>query len=500
MYVRIRFIVLTAISFLGCLAANADETPTRKPCVVCLVKNADGFQLVRDGQPYLIKGAGGDGPKALLAQLGGNSLRTWGVEHLDRLLGDAQKHGLSVSVGIWLGHERHGFNYNDADQVAAQSERVKQVVLRYKDHPALLLWSLGNEMEGSERGDNAAIWSAINNLAVLVKKLDPNHPTMTVLAEIGADRVKNVHRLCPDIDIVGINCYAGAATLPERYRQAGGTKPFVLTEFGPPGTWEVKKNTWGAVPEPTSTEKAEHYRRSYEKAVLAAKGLCLGSYAFTWGNKQEATATWFGMLLPDGTRLAATDTLGELWTGKLPANRCPVIRELKLVGPDEVDPGAEVKATLVTSDPEGDPLQVRWVLQHEPFALGSGGDTEDVPPTYPEAIVRSDAAHAEVRLPREGGIYRLFAYVRDDHAGAAVANVPIHVKGPVVLPRARRADLPLVVYDEAGRERPAYVPSGWMGNQKAMKLDEACTEKPHSGKTCLRMEYGAKDGWGGIVW
>src|SRR5206468_12681873 len=129
----------------------------------------------------------------------------------------------------------------------------------------------------------------------LAKKLDPNHPTMTIVAEIGGDRVKNIHRLCPDIDVVGINSYGGVASLPERYQKAGGVKPYVITEFGPPGVWETQKNAWGAAPELTSTQKAELYRQAYLKAIVAPKGLCLGGYAFLWGHKQEATATWFGM-------------------------------------------------------------------------------------------------------------------------------------------------------------------------------------------------------------
>ena len=144
-------------------------------------------------------------------------------------------------MGIWLGHERHGFRYNDADQVARQYEQAMATILRFRDHPALLMWGIGNEMEGYEKGDNAAIWSAINNIASMVKKLDPNHPTMTVIAEIGGDKVKNVHRLCPDIDVVGINSYGGAATIPQRYRKAGGVKPYVLTEFGPPGRGKVRR-------------------------------------------------------------------------------------------------------------------------------------------------------------------------------------------------------------------------------------------------------------------
>src|SRR5438128_2070126 len=79
--------------------------------------------------------------------------------------------------------------------------------------------------------------TGINSLSTIVKELDPHHPTMTVIAEAGGDKIKNLHRLCPEIDIIGINSYGGAATLGERYKKAGGTKPYVLTEFGPLGIW-----------------------------------------------------------------------------------------------------------------------------------------------------------------------------------------------------------------------------------------------------------------------
>src|SRR5436190_7814914 len=280
------------------------------------LEQRDGkWQLVRDGKPYFIKGAAGDGPKAMLAELGGNSFRTWGVDKLDAQLEEAQKLGLSVAVGIWLGQERQGFKYDDPKQVADQLQRARKAILKYKDHPAVLLWGIGNEMEGYKAGDNPLIWRAVNDIAKAAHELDANHPTMTVIAEVGGQRVPCIHKFCPAIDIVGINTYAGLASIPKRYKDAGGTKPFVITEFGPPGTWEVAKNSFGALIEPTSTQKAEVYRRGYESAI-ASQPLCLGSYAFTWGNKQEATATWFGMLLPDNSRLGAVDELSQLWTGK----------------------------------------------------------------------------------------------------------------------------------------------------------------------------------------
>jgi hypothetical protein len=389
-----------------------------------------GWRLLRAGEPFFIKGAGGSGGMKLLADCGGNSVRTWGAdEGLQYQLDEAQRLGLTVAVGLWLGHERHGFDYNDPKQVAEQFERSRKAILRYKDHPAVLMWGIGNEMEGYAKGDNPAMWKAVNDIAALAKQLDPNHPTMTVIAEIGGERVPCIHRLCPAVDVIGVNSYGGGPTLAKRYRAAGGTKPFLFSEFGPAGAWESPKTAWGAPIELSSTAKADVYRKTYESSVLAEKDkLCLGSYAFVWGSKQEATTTWFGILLPDGSRTAAADTLTELWSGRPPANRCPQIRSLQIAGETEVAPGAVVRATLDATDPEKDAIQVQWQVHREAEQHATGGDRQAVPPTYPDAIIRSDSTSAEVRAPAERGGYRLFAFVRDGHGGAAVANVPFNVR------------------------------------------------------------------------
>lgn len=480
---------MLALLFTSCVAAGQ-----KTGAGVRVVKTGEEYRLLRNGKPFFIRGVGGREALDRLAAAGANSIRTWGADNLQPLLDEAQKRGLAVTVGIWLGHERHGFNYGDAARVAAQREQVKQTILRYKDHPAVLMWGLGNEMEG--KGDNPAIWTAVNDLARMAKELDPSHPTITVIAEMGGDKVRTLHRLCPDIDVVGINSYAGAASLPERYRRQGGVKPYVLTEFGPPGSWEVGKKPWGAAIEPSSTEKSAIYRRSYEKAVKD-QPLCLGSYAFLWGHKQEATATWFGMLLPDRSKLGAVDTLAELWSGKPSANRCPVIGALRLEGPDQVDPGATLRTSLDASDPEGDPLLVEWVVQPEADQYRGGGDAEPVLPTFPEVVIRADMRGAEIRAPRKPGGYRIFAYVRDGKGGAAVANVPFLVEDASVM-ETPAAKLPLRLDPEQGE--PPYTPSGWMGTVAAIKMDPASSTRPRSGKTCVRCDYTAAGDWGGVVW
>ena len=389
--------------------------------------DAGGWTLVRDGRPFVIKGAGGGANKQLLADLGGNSYRTWGADNLDAQLDEAHTLGLAVTVGLWMGHERHGFDYSDPAQVRAQFEKAKAAIEKYKDHPAILMWAIGNEMEGYEKGDKPEIWRAVNDIAKLAKTINPARPTMTVIAEVGGERVRCIHELCPDVDVIGINTYAGAPTVVERYRKVGGTKPIVITEFGPVGTWETPKNEWGKVPEPTSTQKAEHYRRSYEKTVVEGKGLVLGAYAFTWGAKQEMTATWFGMLLRDGSRVAAADVMSELWTGRPVPNQCPRIDPMH-VSSARAAPGQTLQATVAVKDPENDPLRYEWVLQEEVAKPSTGGDREVVPPVLEGAVSGGDDGTVDVKMPEKPGPYRLYVYVRDDHGGAATANVPLLVE------------------------------------------------------------------------
>ena len=176
------------------------------------------------------------------------------------------------------------------------------------------------------------------------------------------------------IDIHGVNAYGGAQSLPERYRAAGGKKPYVITEFGPPGAWETETTEWGAPLEMTSSEKAAFYEQTYSKAVLGAPGLALGAFAFTWGHKMEATATWFGMFLSDGSRLASIDAMTRLWRGENPENRAPHTEPLQVERSNVVDPGERVVVNAAISDPDGDSLEVRWALRPESGEYVTGGD------------------------------------------------------------------------------------------------------------------------------
>ena len=466
----------------------AEATPTE------LRQADDGWQLFRDGEPFLVKGAGGSsGSMERLVAAGANSTRTWGAEDLEPMLDEAHELGIAVTIGIWLGHERHGFDYNDEAQVQAQFEKAREYVLRYKDHPALLIWGVGNEMEGFAEGDNPLIWKAVNDIAAMIKELDPHHPTMTITAEIGGGRISSVNEYAPDIDIHGINAYGGGASLADRYRAGGGTKPIIITEFGPPGSWETGTAEWGAPFEMTSTAKADAYRRTYENSVLGQPGLAIGSYAFIWGHKMEATTTWFGMFLPDGSRLAAVDTMTELWSGEKPADLAPAIEWIAVKGDEEVDPGDVVQARVELKDPEDGKLTTQWVLRPESGEYSTGGDFRPMLPDIEGAIIRSDLDTARVRMPEQPGPYRLYLYAYDEAGNAATANIPLLIKGE------RRTPLPFYVYQDSF-DGMLWSPSGWMGNYAALALDGDFAEGVQQGSAAVKVSYSGQYGWAGIAW
>ncbi len=490
---------LHLITFASLMLSLLIPACTLQAGKVELTEKDNQWTLIVDGKPFEIKGAGGDGSKELLKKMGGNSFRTWGVDaETKALLDKADKLGLKVAVGFWVGHERHGFDYGNVEQVASQYEKFAQVVKTYKDHPAVLCWVIGNEMEaGVEKP--AAIYSAINNMAALAKKLDPDHPTMTVIAELGENgrNIKAIHRLCPDIDIIGINTYGGGPSVAKRYHETGGKKPFVITEFGTLGQWESGKTDFGSAIEMTSTDKAQWYKKTYQAAH--ADPFCLGSYAFAWGHKMEATATWHGMLLPDGSRLAAVDTVSALWTGKQLDNQCPAILKLEATTPVTVKPGGKVEVSLELKDPDKDALKVTWLLKKDDQNYITGGDAQDDPTIVKDGILKASKDGATIQLPEGGGAYRVYMYARDGQGGAAVGNIPLYVDAPEKIPAAALAKTPFTIYAEVDKTGP-FAPSGWMGAADAITMIQNWKTNPHSGKTCIKIHYAKGNDWGGVVW
>ncbi|NBC18899.1 MAG: hypothetical protein GVY18_16475 [Bacteroidetes bacterium] len=420
-------------------ADSAEEGP-----VTVELRDDDGrYQLYVDGEPFFIKGAGLEfGSVERLAERGGNSFRTWrtdngrdtGQEVLDR----AYANGLYVTMGLEIAREREGqgrgvfgFDYDDEEAVAEQLERVRAEVMELKDHPALIIWGIGNELNLG--ATNPAVWDAVNEISEMIHEVDPNHLTTTMLAGIGPELAADIEERAPDLDFVSVQFYADIENLPQRLDEAGYDGPYVVTEWGATGHWEVPKTAWGAPIENTSSVKADLYRSRYENAIISDTTQGLGSYVFLWGQKQERTPTWYGMFMPTGEKTESVDVMQYLWTGEWPENRAPRIERPTLDGQTATDdvtlqPGQAVPAEVSVTDPEGNALRYAWEVREESKAQTEGGDDEEVPALIDGAVAPTDAAQVTVTAPTEPGAYRLFVNVYDGHNSAAHANIPFYVE------------------------------------------------------------------------
>ena len=433
---RFRSVYLRSLAFFASFAFSAAAAQASH---VTVERHPDGsFTLLRDGKPYFVKGGGGKGHLDTLVACGGNSLRTWNTDTLEekvdgkRLVDRAQDLGLTITAGIWIEHERHGFNYDDPAQVQKQRDAVRQAVRKYKDCPAILVWGLGNEMEGpAADGSNPRtqkIWQELNVLAGIIKEEDPHHPVMTVIASAVAAKVRGVMEFYPNLDILGVNAYASGGGVGKALKQLGWKKPFMLTEFGPPGQWEVPKTKWGAPIEPSSWEKATGYYTTEQSLLESSKDILLGTYAFLWGQKQETTSTWYGMFLSTGEKLPSVDAMTRVWTNAWPANRSPKIKTF--VSPlkeNSVEPGKAVEASVEVTDAENDPLTYEWQVVAESTDRREGGDEEKVPPAVAGCVLNGAGPQATIRTPAQPGAYRLFVTVRDGKGGASADNIPFQV-------------------------------------------------------------------------
>lgn len=431
-------LLFVALLISGCKANKTAglENKERKMPNKVEVKRIDGkYRLCVNEKLFYVKGAGCDfGNLESLAQHGANSLRTWtsegycksGLEMLD----EAEKHGLLVFMGLGLGTERHGFDYNDSVWVKSQFEEIKKTVIKYKDHPALLGWGLGNELNLFY--SNKKVWNAVNDIAKMIHEVDGNHPCTTMLAGIQKDDLDYIKLHCSHLDFVSFQLYGNIDKLDQFLVDAEYDGAYLITEWGPNGHWEVEKTEWGAPIEQTSTEKARVIKRRYENLILRDSINCMGAYVFLWGQKQERTPTWYGLFTEQGEEMETVDVMHFLWNQKWPANRTPQITSGTIDGKNSyenitLESDIEVLAKICFADPDNDNVELFVEIIKESTDLKVGGDYESRPHSISDGIVSDKVGNILFKTPTEKGEYRLLVYVRDGQNHAGTINIPFKV-------------------------------------------------------------------------
>ena len=160
---------------------------------------------------------------------------------------------MTVLLCLDIAPERLGFDYDDTDAVNEQLERARSAVRQYKNHPALLGWMIGNELNLMHT--NPKVWDAVNDISKMIHEEDGLHPTTTALAGLGEDTYSLIQTRVPDLDFLSTQVYGMLTVLHEHVASIGVDMPIMVTEWGTVGHWELPQTDWGAPLELTSTEK-----------------------------------------------------------------------------------------------------------------------------------------------------------------------------------------------------------------------------------------------------
>lgn len=393
------------------------------------------WSLRVDGEPYEVRGvtfSGTGGPAAYdedcrrLASIGVNTLRTWGAgKDTPALLDAARRHGLRVMLGLWFRHGRPGaeaddsFDYvADAAGVAAQQASVLESVRACKDHPALLLWGVGNEVFlNLPESAKPAYAAALENTCREIKKLDPDHPLVAVDAWTKA--VPWIEKLCPSVDAHGVNTYGpGIAALPAALRAAGSTRPWIVTEYGSRGDWDTRPDANGVKLEVGDDEKYRTITDAWNKTLRPEReaGRCFGLFVFNYGNSFGYTNLKHGLLLGESTR-PAWHAVREIYLGEKPSPPLPRIIAFRVL-PDSPASAGWITGELQVSGTEGDPVSVSFAGNFRGAPTRKERDAvvplESKPGPTPTTWL--------VKVPATPGALKLYALVKDTRGNIVTAT------------------------------------------------------------------------------
>ena len=427
---------------ISCFACNQNNAIVTFDKAVVIKKNAQNqYQFFVDNEPYRLKGVGFESDRFKeLQDAGGNTFRTWRTDNAHMELDSAAKYGFKVALGLDIDKELHDFDYNDTVAVAKQLEELKKQVLEFKDHPNLLCWVAGNELnllfdeKGGLKLVNPKTYVALNELVQFIHEVDPHHPVTTTFAGGMKSHVDLCRKHCPDLDFLSYQVYGGLGDIHKMAKEAAPDMPFVVTEFGPMGHWEMPSTSWGREIEEPSAAKAKGYAGRMKAAFGEnPDGLCLGGFAFLWGQKQERTPTWYGVLGKNGESTATVDELTKIWTGSYPTNRAPAVNQIFIDGNGPMDnvtlvAGSEHTASVEIVEPENQPLDIKYIVMSEVRERSDGGAFEK----EPEEISFEHRLNANGDLifttPEGKGDYRLFVYAYDEEGKMGYSNIPFFVK------------------------------------------------------------------------
>lgn len=393
------------------------------------------YVLYRDGKPYTIKGAAGFTNLKQLHDAGGNTIRIWDTLHLGKVLDEAHANNITVIAGLPMPVSGILSYYNNDSAVAVQYKGFAAIVNRYKSHPALLMWCLGNEVDFPYKPMFKNFYGTYNKLLKMIHKEDPDHPVTTALVNFERRCIYNIRLKIPDLDLISINTFGSLYDLQKNLEKFSWfwDGPFLITEWGVKGPWESDLTAWNAPIEYNSTVKAEQYLQLYEHSMPVNDPRFLGACVFLWGQKQEVTHTWFNLYAANGAASETVNVMQYIWTGKWPPHKAPELKEMLLEGKHAKDniilnANSEHTAEVLMKLPSVEGIRIHWEILEEDWYVKNWYETSaKKPDAYDSLLFSVKGYQARFRTPSREGPYRIFATFYDNNGYFSSTNTPFYV-------------------------------------------------------------------------
>ncbi|MEU8460950.1 discoidin domain-containing protein [Streptomyces sp. NPDC029003] len=443
MHSRMRSLV-TAALLAGAVTALPAAPAQAAGSMVKVTGGQGNWQLSVDGSPYTVKGvtwgpSPADAARLLpdVKSLGANTIRTWGTDGTSRQLFDAAAaNGVKVVAGFWLqpgGGPGSGGCTDYVTDTAYKNNMLAEFtkwVQTYRDHPGVLMWNVGNESvlglqncySGAElENQRNAYTTFVNDVAKAIHAIDANHPVTSTDAWVGAWTYYK--RNSPALDLYSVNSYKEVCGIKAAWEQGGYTKPYLVTETGPAGEWEVPNDANGVPLEPGDQAKADGYTNAWN-CVSGHRGVALGATLFHYGTEYDFGGHWFN-LTPAGERRRSYYAVKRAYGGNTAGdNLPPTVRVPAVADSSAVPAGKEITVQAPATDPENDQLsyEVLWGSKY----VDGGGALVSVP------SVHLGGGTLKVTAPAKTGVWKLYVKVKDGRGNVGVEQRSVRVVPPPV--------------------------------------------------------------------
>lgn len=394
------------------------------------------YMLMRNGRPFSIKGAAGFTYLKELSEIGGNTIRTYDTAEIGSVLDEAQANHLAVVIGLPIIDNRlfTGF-YDNTPMAALQFNAYKKLIEKYRNHPAVLMWCLGNELDFKWDFRYWNFYKEYNNLVEMIHETDPDHPVTTTVTDVSRNNISNI-KLRTRVDLISINSFGGLNDLKKDLKNFSWfwNSPYLILEWGIKGPWwpNDDKTSWDSYIEGTSSKKAEQYLHTYQQHLPIDDPRLLGSFVFYWGQKQEYTHTWYSMFSENGSASEAVGVMRYIWTNKLSEHPAPKINYMLIDNQGSLDnliykPGKVANAEVYIDTSGKDIFCIKWELYHEDWYREDNADNYKKALSIDSLIINRKNFKATFSTPLQEGPYRLFATVFDHFGNFATCNTPFYV-------------------------------------------------------------------------